>query len=213
MYSSDTAYHQKLIDFALDRPCLESLQSLAILAHSYIASGNTSRLRAVIAVLTYLSNSLSLQSIDVNNENRHFPSRATLPSTTNHHKMEEYRRCFWVIYVLDRFICTSTNTSHCISEKEICVKLPRWDIRPAPAAHLWELCIEGTQLLGRTCSWIRVDSDPNMKVWKRPEEKGYSLLEELRQWWSGLDDATISLDKLEPEHASNKLLLHATHSW
>ena len=241
LYSSNTAYHQMIIDYALDCPSLQSLQALTILALNYFASDSAGRLWGIMAILTRLSISMSLQTIDLPlrlNEQSSLKSVVLLQLTPHLSEQEERRRCFWAIFCLDRFLSASTGWSVSISERDIRAKLPCLEMefqmgRDCPAKHftqhglqspdmetatatgqadLWAICVESAGLLGRVAGWLRGEWNvQSIKGRQRRESDGMSLAGKLEGWWRGLSEGIRRLEDTQLQDSGCTILVHATY--
>src|SRR5919204_203531 len=101
-YATNRKYHQSIIDYALDHPNLLSMQALAILSFSYTLSASISRLSGAVAILARFVRSASLHEVDVPHDHHSFSkSLALLPPTTILTELEERRRLFWSVFMLD----------------------------------------------------------------------------------------------------------------
>lgn len=211
LFSVDTIYHQKIIDSALDSPSLKSLQALTILALSYVSSGLTKRLCGVMAILTKLSTSISLQPID---DSPHCSERSTATS-----ELEERRRCFWAIFVIDRLASASTGWPTSFSETEIHANLPCLEkefqlsreciskqfMKDSLAAmDLWAYCVEGVGILGKVIDLIKTN--------KNLESDGMALGKSVETWWSRLPQKITSPENVSKDEVGNFILLHATYN-
>lgn len=211
LFSLDTTYHQKIIDYALDYPSLKSLQALTILALSYVSSGLTKRLCGVIAILAKLSASISLQPID------DFPQRSERLTGTP--ELEERRRCFWAIFVLDRFASAPTGWPTCFSKIEIHSNLPcierqfqlsrecvsKQFMKDSPiVTDLWAYCVESVGILGTVIEWIKTHKDL--------ESDGMALGKSVETWWNRLPKRITSPENVSKDEVGNFILLHATYN-
>jgi hypothetical protein len=230
-YSSDTAYHQRIIDYTLDSPSLKSLQALAILALSYISSGFTGRLWGVMAILTRLVTSMSLHTIDGPLRYKEQPFLKSLPllsNTTQMSDVEERRRCFWAIFMLDRFVSASTGWQAFILTKDVRVHLPSLesDFQMSPE-HLtensqhspgfsgsvrdpdsWALCMESVDILSRVIEWLQLKwnfQDSYMR-----EKDGLAFFQKMEAWREGIPETMRLSENISKHDCGNIMLLHAT---
>lgn len=211
LFSSNTTYHQKIIDNALDNPSLKSLQALTILALSYMSTGNINRLSGLLAILSTLSTSIALQPIDTETTSR------------NNLTLEERRRCFWAIYTLDKFHSTATGTSPHFSEQDILrTKLPClekefqmsivshaksfWDTATRGEGDIWAYCVESVGILGRVLEFLRMK---NSSEW---ENEGMVLGKWINEWWSGLPERITTPENIGKEEVGSLILLHCTYN-
>jgi hypothetical protein len=188
-----------------------------------------------MAILTRLSISMSLQTIDAPirvNEQSFLTPLSLLPAFPHHSDLEERRRVFWAIFLLDRFIATSTGWTLSLSEKDIRAKLPCLELefqmsREYPAkyftqyglqsettsicqADLWAFCIESAGGLGRVMTWLRIEWNiRNVKSRQRREMDGFGLVGKLEGWWRGLPERFKKVDG--DENVGGIILLHATY--
>ena len=140
------------------------------------------------------------------------------PHTTVPSEKEECRRCFWTIFILDRFLSTATGWPLTIRDEEIQTRLPCVDEesqlsegcrsndssdRPAlEGMELWPLCIEATGRLGKVVSWLRtpwMDQDRDER-----ETSGLALGNELEDWWR---------EKVRIPDKESASLLSAIYNW
>jgi Fungal specific transcription factor domain len=216
----DGAYHHKIIDHALDHPSLKTLQALAILALSYVASGSTERLLGVVAILTRLAMSLSLHNMDS------FPQCEDNPKYTSTRvsliETEEHRRCFWAIYVLDQFASASSGCPISQWRKKIQTDLPCLEAefqmsRDSSPHHrlqkdpekvkvdAWAYCVESAGVLGRVAEWIQANLDGS-------NVHGRSIAKQLEEWWIRLPESVRLPKHLTKNDAGNLILLHASYN-
>jgi hypothetical protein len=211
LFSLDTAYHQKIIDYALDHPSLKSLQALTILALSYISCGLTKRLCGVMAILTKLSATMSLQPID------DFPQRSDRSTDTL--ELEERRRCFWAIFVLDRISSASTGWPMSFPEMQTHANLPCLEKEfqlsreciskqfmndSMAVTDIWAYCVESVGILGRVIDWI--------KTHKNLESDGMALGKSVEKWWSRLPKRITAPENVSKDEVGSFILLHATYN-
>lgn len=211
LFSLDTTYHQKIIDYALDHPSLKPLQALTILALSYISSGLTKRLCGVLAILTKLSTTMSLQPID------DFPQRSDRSTDTL--ELEERRRCFWAIFVLDRFSSASMGWPMSFSEMQIHANLPCLEKEfqlsreciskqfmndSMVVTDIWAYCVESMGILGRVIELIKTHKDL--------ESDGMALGRSVERWWSRLPEKITSPENVSKDEVASFILLHATYN-
>jgi hypothetical protein len=222
-YPSDFVYHQKIIDYALDNPSLKATQALVILALSYVGSGYTSRLWAVTSILARLATSMSLHLVDETKDSKtsSFKSLCLLPRTSNESEMEERRRLFWGIFLIDRYVASSTGWTPILSEKDIQVRLPsleslyqkttierRRDLRANEEFDSWALYVESIGIQGRIIEYLRIKwgvQDHQIR-----EKHGLSLLRKVESWWNELPEKIRNLD-LSGQVGGNIILLHLTY--
>lgn len=110
-----------VIATAMDCLSLESLQALIILAFNDIGNGNASQAWSIVGSLTRTVEYTQLAQEQEDGDYRPFcQPYASLPPTNSWIEVEERRRVFWNVFLLDRF-CSVTmgwNTSECISQSQ-----------------------------------------------------------------------------------------------
>lgn len=216
----DEAYHHKIIDHALDHPSLKTLQALAILALSYVASGSTKRLFGVVAILTRLAMSLSLHNMDSSPQCESSPKYTS--TRTSFIEAEERRRCFWAIYLLDQFASASSECPISQWRNKIQTDLPCSETdfqmsRDGSPHHksqkdsdkkkmdAWAYCVEGAGVLGRVVEWIEAKLDGS-------HAHGRAIAKQLEEWWLRLPESIRLPKHLTKNDAGNLILLHASYN-
>jgi Fungal specific transcription factor domain len=221
-YASDFTYHQKIIDYALDNPSLKSAQALAILALAYVSAGYTGRLWAVTSILARLATSMSLHAVDESKESKisSFKSLCLLPKTTSESEMEERRRLFWGIFILDRYVASSTGWNPILAEKDIQVRLPCVEsifqktertnhLRTTNEQDSWAMYVESIGIQARIIEWLRIKW--GVRDLPIREKHGLALLRKVEAWWNEIPERIRNLDLTSGKVEGNIILLHITY--
>jgi hypothetical protein len=160
-----------------------------------------------MAILTRLSTSIHLQPAD----ERKNPTEVA--------QDEERRRCFWAIFMLDRFHSTATGLPHHFSEEEINTRLPclenefqisrlcssRQYLQDAiEETDHWAYCVESASLLGRVNEYLRINKPSN--------GNGMALGLSIEEWWSKLPREITVPKNVGKDEIGNLILLHATYN-
>ncbi|KAH7361319.1 fungal-specific transcription factor domain-containing protein [Pyrenochaeta sp. MPI-SDFR-AT-0127] len=116
---------------AMDRMSLESLQALIILAFNDIGSGNAAKAWSVIGSLTRTVEYTQLAQEQEDGEHRPFcQPYASLRHTDDWTEVEERRRVFWNVFLLDRFCSATMGWNTSLTSDDVYRRLPC-------DGHLW----------------------------------------------------------------------------
>ncbi|KAF2112785.1 fungal-specific transcription factor domain-containing protein [Lophiotrema nucula] len=111
--------------FAVREVSLESLRSLVILVFDYLNDGNAKKAWPLIGSLTrtvdYLQ--LTLEPSVTHSAALMSPLRLVRP-TSDWTELEERRRLFWVVFLLDRFCSVSTGWNFSLTSEDVHRRLP-----------------------------------------------------------------------------------------
>ncbi|WVN86555.1 uncharacterized protein L203_101722 [Cryptococcus depauperatus CBS 7841] len=121
---------QHVLAHAVESTSIASLQALAVLALDLIGSDQGPSSWGILALLTRSAVHLGLSSEEDTNP---WMGRALVPSLSrtsiipppsNWHEDESRRRLFWLIFVLDRYVCVSTGWDFALPDFDIKRRLP-----------------------------------------------------------------------------------------
>lgn len=116
---------------AMDRMSLESLQALIILAFNDIGSGNAAKAWSIIGSLTRTVEYTQLAQEQEDGEHRPFcQPYASLRQTDDWTEIEERRRVFWNVFLLDRFCSATMGWNTSLTSDDVYRRLPC-------DGHLW----------------------------------------------------------------------------
>jgi hypothetical protein len=116
---------------AMDHLSLEGLQALIILAFDDIGNGSIAKAWSIIGSLTRTVEYMQLTRETEDGEHRSLcQPYVTLPWTDDWTKIEERRRVFWVVFMLDRFCSVTMGWSTALTSEDIYRRLPC-------DGHLW----------------------------------------------------------------------------
>lgn len=210
MYSSGGPFHQQIIDHALEQPGLKSLQALAILAFSYLGSERNGRVFGLVAILSRIATQISLHLIDAPQYVNTQSGRHATPA-----ELEERRRCFWGIYILDQYASASTGSAPHFSQPNIRVSLPGpeidFQLSPQETSQekrsLWSYCIESAGALGRVIEWLNGHQQLNKR-----DSTGFVLAREIEDWWKTLPDNMRAPENVNKSDVGSLVLLHTTYN-
>lgn len=116
---------QAVLLTAMECPTVENLQALIIIAFDHIGGGRVSKAWSLIGSLTRTVEYLRL-TVEPEEMLRH-PLRkplSLLANTNNWTEVEERRRLFWNIFLLDRFCSITTGWSTSLTSDDVHRKLP-----------------------------------------------------------------------------------------
>ena len=214
LYSSDTSFHQKIIDCALDFQTLESLQALSILALAYLGSDQHRRAFGIVAILSRIARSMNLHILDAPQFANMRPSINLVlskPTPTNATELEKRRRCFWGIYILDQFTSSSTGSPPHFPQKDIRVSLPcsEQDFqlsspRPDGRRSLWSYCVESAGALGKVMEYLTTQRGPR-------DTSGFILAKEIEDWWKSLPEGIRTPENVDKSEVGKLVMLHTTY--
>lgn len=155
-----------------------------------------------------------------------------LPPANHHVVLEERRRAFWAIFLLNTHVSLSTGWIVPSSMEDIDLKLPCLEedfqlskeslaryftpFKPergiAPVdepTDIWSLCVEGCTMLNQVCSWLQVPWDQaNTSARMKREMEGFQLADNFQGWWRSLPERTISLELANTKNSGQTILLH-----
>jgi Fungal specific transcription factor domain len=163
-----------------------------------------------MAILTRFATSMSLQPTS--------KSLKRYPIS----EYEERRRCFWAIFLLDRFLSVSTGWPISLSELDNQSTLPCLETefqmsRQYPAKHfmedtltsehidLWAFCVESAEILGRVTESLRGQNSPK-------RENPMALGAVLQEWWSRLPEKIKSPENVGKDEIGCLILIHTTYN-
>lgn len=212
----------------IDDPCIDNLQTLLLLAMSFIASGKGKKAYMALASGVGMAMALELH--------RESDGKIKLASADKTMR----RRLFWTCYLMDRFTSCGSKRPSLISDGAIMLRLPSWS--PSPSSHSVEgeffqkgsnlqyhagsgkksqgssgLLIDIVRILGNTSRYLAaggVKGDSHFP-WH-----SLSNLSKIRQdldvWASGTSDVFTSVDSLFGQSDStilvlSKLVYHLIH--
>ncbi|KAF9694220.1 hypothetical protein EKO04_008010 [Ascochyta lentis] len=114
-----------IIGMAMENFALENLQALIILAFNDFGDGNTERAWSVIGSMTRTVEYLQLAQEQEESEQRPFSRPyAPLRSTGDWTEVEERRRVFWNVFLLDRLCSVTTGWNTSLTSDDVHRRLP-----------------------------------------------------------------------------------------
>jgi hypothetical protein len=130
-----TREHQRIRSWvlctAMDCLSLENLQALIILAFHDIGSGNAAKAWSIVGSLTRTVEYTQLAQEQEDGEHRPFcQPYASLQHTDDWTEIEERRRVFWNVFLLDRFCSVTKGWNTSLTSDDVCRRLPC-------DGHLW----------------------------------------------------------------------------
>lgn len=121
-----------VVSSAMSNLSLEGLQSLIILAFDDVGNGNAAYAWSIIGSLTRTVEYMQLaQEQEDGGEHRPFcQPYASLPDTDDWTEVEERRRVFWIVFLLDRFCSVTMGWNTSLTSDDVYRRLPC-------DGHLW----------------------------------------------------------------------------
>jgi hypothetical protein len=168
------------------------------------------------------------------NKSRSLQHLKLLPPPNNLTNMEERRRAFWAIFLLNTYTSLSTGWPAPIPLEEIQLRLPCLETefqssKECPAKYftphqngrgleltsgeddIWALCVESCGILNRVCSWLQVEWDQRSPSdWKRRQMEGSKMADEFEEWWRRVPKTVTSLER-PTENLTCAVLLHGIY--
>jgi hypothetical protein len=162
-FALNVAFHQPVLNHALDTLSLQSLQALVILSFSYFTSNFHTRLLGTLGMLSSL---LPLAS----------PAHSD--AQDSHENQSHWRRLYSTAIFLERVAYGTSNRPLTLSIPQASSE-SEWS--SACGSHLWALCNIGVEHLMRIKSWSQSEvKHDNQTQWKN---EGESLSRHLDEWW------------------------------
>jgi hypothetical protein len=156
-----------------------------------------------------------------------------LLSPANHHTLlEERRRAFWAIFLLNTHVSLSTGWTVSGSLEDIHLKLPCLEadfqlsreslaryftpLKPERVmtsayepADIWSRCVESSAMLNQACSWLQLPWDQTSpSAWIKRGTEGLQLADEFQGWWRRLPERAVSLNLASTKNSGEMMLLH-----
>ncbi|EJT71403.1 hypothetical protein GGTG_10662 [Gaeumannomyces tritici R3-111a-1] len=114
-----------IISKAMDRLCVESLQTLIIMAFTDIGSGNAAKAWPIVGSLTRTVEYLQLtKEPDESDRQLLYRPRETLLPAKDWTQLEERRRVFWNVFNLDRFCSVMMGWNTSLTADDVRRRLP-----------------------------------------------------------------------------------------
>ncbi|KAF2025008.1 hypothetical protein EK21DRAFT_93594 [Setomelanomma holmii] len=124
---------ERVVHAAMDCLSVESLQALIILAFDDIGNGRSTQAWSLIASLTRTVEYAQLAQEHEADANRPLCRPYTpLPSTENWTELEERRRVFWIVFMLDRYSSVTMGWNTSLTSDDVYRRLPC-------DGHLWRM--------------------------------------------------------------------------
>lgn len=124
-YVNVTRNRKWVVYTAMETLSLESLQALIILAFDDIGSGRAAKAWSIIGSMTRTAEYMQLAQEHEYGEHRPFcPPYASLRDTNDWTELEERRRVFWNVFLLDRFCSVTMGWNTSLTSDDVYRRLP-----------------------------------------------------------------------------------------